>query len=74
MSRVLFLSMDEGDVIARCGAEEVGISTMERLPEGGTRLVCMSVGGADVMRTKLKAKLIKGSVARAKFRPRSPLW
>lgn len=74
MSRVLFLSMDEGDVVARCRSEAIGISTLETLPAGGTRLVCMSVNGAEVMRAKLKSKLIKGTVERADFRPRTPLW
>jgi len=74
MSRVLFLSMDEADIVTRCQSEKIGISTLERLPSGGTRLVCMSVDGAETMRTKLKSKLMKGDVARAEHRPRTPLW
>jgi hypothetical protein len=73
MSRALYLAMDEADVVNRCGAESVGISAIERLPETGVRLVCMSVYGAEVMRTKLKSRLIKGVVKRFKARPR-PLW
>lgn len=74
MSRVLFLAMEESEIIARCESEAVGISTMESLPAGGTRLVCMSMSGAETLRSKLKSKLIKGEVARDKFRPRTPLW
>ena len=54
MSRVLLVALDEGDVVARCLAAKVSISAIERLPSGGTRLVCMSVDGAAHMRKKLK--------------------
>ena len=74
MSRVLFVSLDEGDVVARCLAQKVGISAIERLPGGGVRLVCMSVEGAETMKRKLKPKLIKETVTREGFRPVSPLW
>src|SRR6185503_20425390 len=38
MSRALHIEMDEGAVIARCLAEKVGVSAIERLPQGGVRL------------------------------------
>ena len=74
MSRVLFLNMPEGDVVARCLADKVGISAIERLPQGGVRLVCMSSHGAATMTHKLKKHLIAGDVVRAAHRPSSPLW
>jgi hypothetical protein len=74
MSRALLLKMDESAVIARCLAEKVGVSAIERLPKGGVRLVCMSVDGAARIRRKLKAQLIAGEVSRERIRPRSPLW
>ena len=37
MSRALFVSLDEGQVVARCLAKNVGISAIERLPGGGVR-------------------------------------
>jgi hypothetical protein len=74
MSRALFLSLGEGEVVARCLAANVGISAIEGLPAGGTRLVCMSVDGAETMRRKLKAQLITGAVVRQAQRPRTPLW
>ena len=46
MSRVLFVTLDEGPLVAKCLAEKVGISAIERLPAGGMRLVCMSSDGA----------------------------
>ena len=74
MSRVLFVSLDEGQVVTRCLAEKVGISAIERLPAGGTRLVCMSGHGASIMNRKLKSHLIKEAVVRQRHRPTRPLW
>jgi hypothetical protein len=74
MSRVLFVSLDEGQVVARCLAEKVGISNIERLPAGGVRLVCMSGDGAALMTRKLKSHLITEDVTRELRRPTKPLW
>jgi hypothetical protein len=74
MSRVLNLKLNEGEVVAKCLAANVGISAIESLPAGGTRLVCMSVDGAAEMKRKLKSSLIGGDVTRSAFRPSSPLW
>lgn len=72
MSRVLLLSIDEGEVVTKCLAAKVSISAIEALPSGGTRLVCMSVDGADRMRRRLKPKLIAGAVSRHLYRPGMP--
>lgn len=72
MSRVLFLSLDEGTVVMRCLAAKVRISAIESLPSGGTRLVCASVDGAEQMRKKLKSQIIKEGAVRAIYRPRRP--
>lgn len=74
MSRVLYLTLDEGDVVGRCLAAKVGISAIEHLPQGGVRLVCMSSDGAATMKRKLKSRLIKHEVVRQSHRPTSPLW
>jgi len=74
MSRVLFVRLDEGKVVARCLAEKVGISAIERLPGGGVRLVCKSGDGAAVMSRKFKTHLMGDDVPREKFRPACPLW
>jgi hypothetical protein len=74
MSRALFVSLDEGQVVARCLAEKVGISAIERLPGGGVRLVCMSSDGAALMARKFKQHLISDDVTRERHRPTSPLW
>ena len=74
MSRELFVTLDEAQVTSRCLAEKVGISAIERLPAGGTRLVTMSVEGAAQMFRKLKPYLIQGKVVRQAHRPSRPLW
>lgn len=74
MSRAIHLDLGEGEVIARCLKEKIGISAIERLPEGGVRLVCKSADGAQVIRTKLKSHVIAGVVVRGRHRPTTPLW
>jgi hypothetical protein len=74
MSRELFVTLDEGEVVSRCLAEKVGISAIEKLPAGGVRLVCMSGHGAALMTRKFKAHLIKETVIRQRHRPTRPLW
>lgn len=74
MSRALLVNLNEGEVVAKCLAENVGISVIERLASGGVRLVCKSSEGAGTMTRKLKAHLIKGDVVRERHRPSKPLW
>ena len=74
MSRVLHLKLDQGVVVIRCMSEQVGVSAIEALPAGGVRLVTTSSEGADRIRKKLNAYLIKDEVVRERFRPVKPLW
>lgn len=74
MSRVVNLSLDMGVVTIRCLSEEVGVSAIEALPSGGTRVVCMSGPGADLIRRKLKRYLIDGEVTRERYRPTTGTW
>jgi hypothetical protein len=74
MSRALLINLDGGEVVAKCLAEKVGISAIERLVGGGVRLVCNSSEGAATMTRKLKAHLIEGEVVRERHRPTTPLW
>jgi hypothetical protein len=69
MSRALFLSLSEDQVIAKCKTEKVSISALERLPAGGVRLVCASSDGAATMTRKLKTSLIADNAKRLPFRP-----
>jgi hypothetical protein len=74
MTRAILLSMGEAEVRAKCLAANVGVSAIERLVDGGVRLVCMSGNGAELIRKKLKSHLIKGEAVRERHRPRTPLW
>ena len=74
MSRALNLSMTEAEVIEHCAGKNIGISALEKLPDGGVRLVCMSSFGAAQIRMKLKSRIMPDNVRRERFRPVSPLW
>ena len=74
MSRALFLSLDEGQVVAKCLSANVGISAIERLPAGGVRLVCSSSDGAEVMKKKFKSHMLPDTAKRQNHRPNTPLW
>ena len=74
MSRVLLLDMSTQAATDECVKLDVGVSALEALPAGGVRLVTMSSYGASQLRTKLKSKLLKGDVLRARHRPTRPLW
>jgi hypothetical protein len=74
MSRALLVNLDEGQVVAKCLAQNVGISAIERLASGGVRLVCNSSEGAATMTRNLKGHLIDGEVVRERYRPTKPLW
>lgn len=74
MSRALLINLNEKQVVAKCAAEGVGISAIEALASGGTRLVCMSRDGAGTMTRAFKNHLIIGEVVRTRHRPNKPLW
>lgn len=74
MSRALNLSMTVAQVDRHCRENGVAISAIEALPDGGTRLVCMSNYGAAQIRSKLKAHVMRDDVRRQRFRPLKPLW
>lgn len=75
MSRTIFVSLGEGEVMARCLKEKVAVSVIERLPGGGVRLVCSSSVGAERMRAVLKKQLLEGArTLRERHRPSTPLW
>jgi hypothetical protein len=67
MSRAMNVTLDEGGVTELCRTAGVAISAIEPLPDGGTRLVCISPDGADKMRKKMKKHLIEGAVNRHRF-------
>jgi hypothetical protein len=69
MSRAVYLNLSEKAVVAHCTAENIGISSIETVATGGTRLVCMSVSGAAEVRRKLKTNLTKADVAQERRGP-----
>lgn len=71
MSRAVFLDMSEKAVVAHCDAAKIGISSIGKVATGGTRLVCMSVGGAAEVRRQLQTKLMKDDATREQ---RGPGW
>lgn len=73
-SRAMFVTLGEREVVARCKNETVGISSIESLPQGGTRLVCMSSDGAATMRKVFKSHMVKGDPVRQIHRPAHPTW
>ena len=74
MSRALQLAMSEPEALALCASQKVAVSAIERLPNGGVRVVCNSSSGADLLRRKAKSKVIAAEQVREKHRPVSPLW
>lgn len=69
MSRALFVKLSAAEVEAKCQAHSVEISALERLPDGGTRVVCNSSDGAALMARKFKGSLIADTARREPFRP-----
>lgn len=74
MSRTLNLAMTEAQIVHHCREKNIAISALERLPDGGVRLVCTSSYGAAQIRSKLKGHIMNGDVRRERFRPVRPLW
>lgn len=74
MSRAVLLSLNEKEVRAKCLEANVGVSAIERLRDGGVRLVCMSSRGAELIRKNLGSHLVEGNLIRERHRPRTPLW
>lgn len=72
MSRAINLALPEAAVSEICLASGVSISAIERLPSGGTRLVCTTIDGADEIRLRLAGHLIEGAVDRFRFYRPSP--
>jgi len=74
VSRAFNLAMTEAQIVRHCLENDIAVSALEALPDGGVRLVCMSGYGAGQIRSKLKGRIIEGEVRRERFRPAKPLW
>jgi len=74
MSRAINLTMAFDAIVKHCEDKSIDISVLEPLPDGGFRLVCSSVYGAEQIRSNLARQIMKGDPRREKSRPRTPLW
>lgn len=52
MSRAIDFKISEVELKRRCALDDVKISVLEGLPQGGTRLVCVTPDGAALMRRR----------------------
>jgi hypothetical protein len=74
MSRAINVSVAPDVVQALCTRHKVSISTLEALPAGGSRVVLVTTDGADVVRLKMKDKILSGTVVRSgQFHARAPM-
>lgn len=64
MSRAINFALSGAELRERCAAADVRISVIEPLPGGGTRLVCSTVEGAEIMRRRHVKDMLEGSQKR----------
>lgn len=74
MSRAINLTVPHDSVTTACRQLKVGISAIESLPSGGTRVVMDTSEGAEALRVKLKTKIVKGQVTRSPLFPVHRPW
>lgn len=67
MSRAMNLSLGEPAVKKLCASKNVAISALEPLPSGGTRLVCVVIEGANIIREAAGKSLLEDRVKRFRF-------
>ena len=74
MSRAINLQMTEAEAREQCSSRSIGVSAIEKLPDGGVRLVCMSVEGAARLRRRLKSSIMSDTARRTAFSTRRLPW
>jgi hypothetical protein len=74
MSRAINLNLTEDDARQQCSTRSIGISAIEKLPDGGVRLVCMSSEGAALLRRRLKSQIISDTARRTANSTRRLPW
>jgi hypothetical protein len=67
MSRAINLDVAQPDVIEMCRKHNAGISAIERLAGGGTRVVLDNADGAALIARSFGGKVIEGPVRRTPF-------
>lgn len=74
MSRVVNLKVSVQAVTTLCTQQSIGISTIEPLDSGGSRVVLRTADDAEMLRRKMKGKTIDGPVVRSGlYMARQPL-
>jgi hypothetical protein len=71
MSRVIHIDASVEDVTASCQTHSAGISTIEPLISGGTRVVLLNGDAAAIIRRAYKGRLLSGQVERVPIRMRN---
>ena len=74
MSRAINLQMTETEARQQCSTRSIGVSAIEPLPDGGVRLVCMSVEGAALLRRRLKSSIMSDTARRTANSTRRLPW
>jgi hypothetical protein len=64
MSRAININATETDILATCERLGIGISMLERLASGGTRVVLNNAGDTRSIATAYRTKLLTGPVTR----------
>lgn len=67
MSRVLNFSVTSEELQSFCEQNGIGISVIEPLDSGGTRIVLNNADDVEILRKKMKASIIEGPIARSKL-------
>jgi len=65
VSRAINVDAGEAEVRSACAVAKVGISTLETLLSGGTRVVCQTSNGATTLRRVMSKLVIDGPVQRS---------
>jgi hypothetical protein len=65
MSRAMNLRASPEVVTATCATHKIGISSIEPLESGGTRVVVLSSDGAAELRRRMKKDILEGPITRS---------
>jgi len=65
MSRAINIDATVEDVTASCVKHNIGISSIEPLQSGGTRVVLNNSDDAEKLRRRMKGQIIAGLVVRS---------
>lgn len=67
MSRAINVKLSENTVRGLAAENQALISSLEALPDGGTRVVFTRVVDADQMRIIFSSQLLRGPISRTKW-------